>query len=394
MSDVALFDPTQLFLELDEVTINKAWLKSQKANTSASRWQTYLNRLCMMVFLPWLKEEQNQSPQTDSFQTNYWEIINSSAIEVGDAKFLLVPSEASDLSEMRVPQEWVDIPSWVADYYLAIQVSVDDGYIRVWGYGTHQQLKTNGVYNHSDRTYSLTEDYLINDINALLIARELCSTEVTRVPVEPVSTISATQAENLIQRLGNPEILLPRLAIPFTLWASLIQNESWCKRLVEKRRGTSSGIPDRGSVLQWLQAGVTNLAGELGWREVEFQPSVVGARGIAALSQEGITPTANVALAKQIHIDKSPFELKILPLDIEEGIWGFELRSLILGGNIPAGFKLKILTEDLETFEGNEDLATTAVEKLYLEVALESGEGLVWVVEPTPDEYQPEILRF
>ena len=383
MSDLALFDPTQLFLELDEATRNKAWLQSQTANTPASRWQTYLNRLCLSVFLPWLKEEQNKPVKTYSHQDTCWELINGTTITLGDAKLLLVPSEASDLSEMRVAQEWVDIPSWVADYYLAVQVNVDDGYIRVWGYSTHQKLKTQGTYNSSDRSYSLDEDNLITDIDALWVARELCSDEVTQVAVEPLSAISIAQADNLIQRLGDSEILLPRLAIPFTFWASLIANEANRQRLVQKRRG----LPDRGSVLQWLQQGVANLSEELGWRQVEFQPSVVGARGDA-------TATTEVALAKQINISDNPYELKILPLDHEEGIWGFELRSLDLGSSIPAGFKLRLLTEDLESFDGNEDIATNDVEQLYLEVALESGEGLVWVVEPTPDEYQPEILRF
>ena len=390
MSDVILFDSTQLLLELDEATVNKAWLKSQKAHTPASRWQTYLNRLCLMVFLPWLKEEENHSVRADFHQTNCWELINGTLITVEDAKFLLVPSEANDLSEMRVPQEWVDIPSLVADYYLAIQVSVDDRYIRVWGYATHQQLKTKGTYSSSDRSYSLTEDRLINDINTLFVARELGSTEVTRVELEPVATISATQAENLLQRLSDPAILLPRLAIPFTLWASLLQNESWRKRLSDKRQG----LLNRGSVLQWLQKGIDNLTQELGWREVAFQPSVVGAKGVAIAARDEITSTEKTAFAKQLTIAENPYELKILPLDVEEGIWGFELRSLIIGGNIPADFKLKLFTEDLESFEGNEDIATTAVDKLYLEVALESGEGLVWMVEPTPNEYQPEILRF
>ena len=390
MSDVILFDSNQLFLELDEATTNKAWLKSQKAQNPASRWQTYLNRLCLMVFLPWLQEEQNQSVQAGFHQTSYWELINGTSIAVGDAKFLLVPSEASDLSEMRVPQEWVDIPSLAADYYLAIQVNVDDRYLRVWGYATHQQLKTNGTYSSSDRSYSLTEDRLINDINVLLVARELGVTEVTQAELEPIAPISTTQAENLLQRLGDSEVLLPRLAVPFTLWASLIQNESWLKRLNNKRRG----LKDRASVLQWLQKGIDHLAQDLGWREVAFQPSVVGAKGLVMSPQADNTDTAKTAFAKQINIAKNPYELKILPLDLEEGIWGFELRSLILGGNIPADFKLKLFTEDLETFEGNEDIATTAVERLYLEVALESGEGLVWMVEPTPDEYQPEILRF
>ena len=166
--------------------------------------------------------------------------------------------------------------------------------------------------------------------------------------------------------------------------------KSWYTNLVKQRQG----LPIRGSVLQWLQTGIANLTEELGWREVEFQPSILGAKGVDTLDQEQTIPTSKVALAKQITIDESPYQLKILPLNIEEGIWGFELRSLILGGNIPAGFSLKLLTEDLTSFAGNEDIATTDVEKLYLEVALESGEGLVWTVEPTPDRYQPEILHF
>ena len=390
MSDVALFDPTQLFLELDQATLNNAWLHSQKASTPNSRWQTYLNHLCLMVFSSWMEEEQNQLAKVASPQTNCWELVNGTVMKVGDAKLLLVPSEASDLTEMRVPQEWVDIPDWVADYYLAIQVNLDDGYLRVWGYGTHQQLKTKGTYNSSDRSYSLTEDDLINDINALWVARELCPAEVTQVVVQPLPTISVAQAENLIQRLGDSDLISPRLAIPFTLWASLIQNNAWCTNIVKQRQG----LPIRGSVLQWLQTGVANLTQELGWREVEFQPSILGAKGVAAPDREQTIPTSKVALAKQIMIAESSYELKILPLNIEEGIWGFELRSLILGGNIPAGFSLKLLTEELASFEGNEDIATTAVEKLYLEVALESGEGLVWIVEPTPDNYQPEILCF
>ena len=34
MSDIALFDPTQLFLELDPTTLNNSWLHSQKAKYS------------------------------------------------------------------------------------------------------------------------------------------------------------------------------------------------------------------------------------------------------------------------------------------------------------------------------------------------------------------------
>lgn len=390
MSDVVLFDPTQLFLEFDAKTADRAWVQSQQVSTPASRWQAYLNRLCEMVFLPWLEQEQTQQTQVNPHLSHCSELINGTAMEIGNRKLMIIPSEASDLSEIRVPQEWVDIPSLVADYYLGIQVNVDDGYIRVWGYTTHQELKNNGTYDSSDRSYSLTADRLIDDIDVLLLAIELCPTEVTQATVEPISTIPVAQAENLIQRLGSPTIVSPRLAIPFTTWASLIQNESWRNRLSTKR----CGLPDRGSILQWLQTGIATMAKEIGWREVKFQPSVVGAKGVATAFRGEIDTTVKPAFARQIDIDENPYELKILPLDIEAGIWGFELRSLILGGNIPTGFKLELLTEDLEAFDSNADIATTTVEKLYLEVELESGEGLVWVVEPTPDRYQPEILRF
>ena len=63
-------------------------------------------------------------------------------------------------------------------------------------------------------------------------------------------------------------------------------------------------------------------------------------------------------------------------------------------GLIPAGFKLRLLTEDLLPFEGNEDSANTEVEQLYVEVTLEPGEGIVWEVEPIPEAYDREILRF
>jgi len=56
----------------------------------------------------------------------------------------------------------------------------------------------------------------------------------------------------------------------------------------------------------------------------------------------------------------------------------FELRNSSVGEPIPHGFKLRLLTEDLQPFENNEATATKPVDKLYIQVALEPGEGLVW----------------
>lgn len=50
--------------------------------------------------------------------------------------------------------------------------------------------------------------------------------------------------------------------------------------------------------------------------------------------------------------------------------------------------------EDLQPFANNEDIAITAVEQLYVEVPLEAGDGIVWEIEPIPENYDQEILRF
>jgi hypothetical protein len=379
----SLLNPNQLILEIPTATNQKAWDESQKATTAYSRWQTYLNRLALDIFIQYATEEQTETVKSQNLP-NISELFNGTAIKIGDAKMVLIASEAEDVEELRVPQEWVDIPQLVADYYIAVQVNVDDSYLRVWGYTTHQQIKTMGNYNFSDRSYTLDGIDIIDDINALWVARELCPHEVTRVEVATIAEIESQQANNLIQRLGDKENLLPRLAIPFTLWAALLENDTWRNELIAQRRGKV-----KISVIKWLKTEAANLMaemGEIGWRQVEFQPSTVGAKGDTA------TVTPHTALAKQLTIANQGYELKLIPVTTDT--WGFELRSLVLGGMIPEGFTLRLLTETGLEFVGNEDTAMTAVESLYLEVALDAGEGLIWEIEPTPDDYQAEVLYF
>lgn len=381
-----IFNATDLVLEIDQATIERVWLLSQSASNPSSRWQNYLNQVALAVFLPWLQAEEDATAQTQwqqEQQDAVWEVVNGTAIAIKNANLVLIPSEAEDLEELRVPQEWIDLPSWTADYYLAVQVNVDGGYVRVWGYATHQQLKQ-GSFNHSDRTYSLTNEELIGDLNALWVARALCPNEATQAVIEPLAELSPVQANNLIERLGNPAQLLPRLAVPFATWGALLQNPSWCRRLVATRRG----LPTKTPILQWLKQGLSDLSTEFGWRQIEV---TLHAEGAKAATGDAVIPA--VGLAKKLAIANQPYELKILPL-AEAGAWRFELCCLTPGCMIPAGFKLKLLTCELQDFDGNEDRSTEAVPQLALEVDLDPGESLLWQVEPTPDNYRQEILQF
>ncbi len=387
MTEFTFANPSDLILEIPTTSQNRAVIQSPSFSNPTSRYQGYLNELCLSAVLPWLQEDfapQAKVWPNSTALPSFWELVNGTAITINATRIILVPSETIDCSELRVPQEWIDLPSWAGDYYLAVQVESDEGYIKVWGYSTHEQLKNRGSYDAGDRTYTLDATDIINDISVLAVTQELCPQEATRSVISPLPTLSQPQAQNLITRLGNPEILTPRLAIPFQVWGGLIEHGGWRKSLYQQRLGQT----EQWSVLQWLRSGVSQAAETIGWGRLNMQLSFAGGRGVEERQSQAI-------LSRQLAIAGQTYELLVIPQgEPDAPIWRFELRNTIVGAAIPGGFKLRLLTEDLQPFPNNEDIATTAVELLFVEVALEPREGIVWEIEPLPENYDREILKF
>ncbi|BDA73750.1 unknown protein [Calothrix sp. PCC 7716] len=366
-------------LEISQTSI----APEQKFSTAGASQRALINKLCLDAFLCMLAEEFSVTPKVypnNAALASIWEFVNGTAISFGSTRLVLIPTLAMDSDELRVPQEWVDIPEWVGDYYLAVQVNPDESWVRVYGYTNHQNIKTKSVYNSNDRTYSLETEDLIQDLNVLWLTIQYYP-EVTRAFVSELPPLPQAQAENLLQRLG-ADVKFPRLEIPFQLWGALLEHGGWRQRLYELRQG----LTQQTSVLQWLTDGVSNFATQLGWSTRQFIVAPTGMRS---------RNTSTIGLSRQLLIAGNTYELRIFSKgNAEELVWLFELRSFNSEGLIPEGFKLRLLTEDLQSFTNNEDAATAPVELLYVEVMLESGEGIVWEVEPTPENYEREILRF
>ncbi len=375
-----------LLLKLSEPEQQQIWQQAQALGLPSARWNAYLNQLCLTALLPWLRDEVSQTrvwPNAAAL-SSFWAVVNGTALTLGTLRIVLVPIEAIDAAELRVPQEWVDLPSWVADYYLAVQVEPDDQSVRVWGYASHHHLKTQGHYDAEDRTYSLTQDQVLGDLSVLWLARQMGVAAPSRAEVAAVAPIGVEQAQNLITRLGNPAVTTPRLAVPFALWGALLEHGGWRQELSERRQG----LPAQRSVQQWLRTGISALLE--GWEPIALQPAATGARGGV---RSGETDTPTLVLSRRLTIAGQPYDLQILPTAMTT-IWRFELRPVTAGGVIPGGFKLRLLTEDLQPFPDHEVTASTAIELLFIEVALEPGEGIVWEVEPVPEGFDREILHF
>lgn len=160
--------------------------------------------------------------------------------------------------------------------------------------------------------------------------------------------------------------------------------EIWGEAFLDQQMSASEW-----SVIKFIKEKNSHIAQQIGWLLGRFEPNLAVARNMT--EQE----LKQIYLFRKLEIAGQQYELRIFSPDAyEEKLWRFQLRNSSVDALIPGGFKLKLFTEDRQPFEGNEDIATSAVEELYIDVSLESGMGLIWEIEPIPEGYIPEILRF
>ena len=260
--DLNVAYPEQLWLEFSLKDKELAWNQCEQYSNPAARWLAFINRLCLNTLLPWLQKESGLQPLVwPSLEDlpSIWEVVNGTAIALGKTRIVLIPTEAIDTEEFCVQQEWVDILSFSANYYLAVQVHPEDCWVRVWGYATHSQLK-NGRYDKSDRTYSIDREDAIEDLNVMWRARELCPDE--KAEIHSLPTLSEELAEALLKQLGKPTLYSPRMNVPFEQWAAILSEPKYRHQLYNLRNKKVVKLSN------WLQNKIVNTV-QAGWQTIE-----------------------------------------------------------------------------------------------------------------------------
>ncbi len=281
---MAILYPEQTILEISPKEIKEAYPAEEDYSNDVARRNAFLNRLVLNAFFHWLRTESgiDESPQVWQSEALplILEAINGIKILLGQTQIVLIPCEDIDTEIFSVPAEWVVLPDWTADYYLAVQVNEDEGWLRVWGYATHRQLIQQGSYDEILRTYFLEREELIEDLNVMWVARQLRADK--KMELAPLPTLSQVQAEALLAELGKSSLYSPRFKVDFQQWAGLIKEDSWRKQLYEKRlesvkptltKTIETKLPtipatketkNRVKLSQWLQNGVSE-----GWKTIE-----------------------------------------------------------------------------------------------------------------------------
>ncbi len=351
------FETTTPWFEILPELHHRAWQESRSLRIAGQSWQMYLNQVCLETIRPWLQEMLEQDTVIANGQRAVWSMVNGSALTVNTRRFVLIPQEAMDRAEFRVPQEWIDIPSWAGDYYLAVEVDAEAQELQIWGYTTHQMLKQLGRYDEGDRAYSLVGSEVIQDMTVFEVMQQL-PLEPTRSEIAALPELTIAQAEVLIQQLGNPAIVLPRLQVNFAQWGALLQSPNGSQRLVEQQQQQTPVMVTQ--TLPMVNLGPVNLGPvnlgpvnlgqwlqnvfESGWEEIE---AIFETTPDLAFSFRQEDPGA-IRRVKRIHFDETlPDVLLVMALtpeiDERRRIW---VQVLPWQGepHLPTHLKLTLLS--------------------------------------------------
>jgi Protein of unknown function (DUF1822) len=231
-------EPTEMYLEISEDLQTLAWQHAQLNFTKTNQWRGYLNHLCWQLSRTWF------ATATDDLivgtRENLSEFLNGTAIAIGEQRLCLIPQETYDRSELRIPCEWIEIPDWIADYYLAVQIDAEAGTATIWGYATHQQVQQQGIYDELDRTYCLDADDLMQDLSLLPVALEKVPPSFTKGAIGELKNVPSRELGRYLDLFSLGTSTSPRVDISedsFPFWLVVMANQQWRREIYQRRLG-------------------------------------------------------------------------------------------------------------------------------------------------------------
>ena len=279
INDLALIYPEQIFIEFSQQQRENIWEETQKHHydNATARWRGYLNSICVNTVLEYLQEyiknetdiSQNLQIWQENDLSSIWNVVNGTAIELDSTKLILIAHEDKDFSDLKVPREWVDLPQWVGDYYLSIEINLEQCWLRICGYTTHQHLKEIGEHDFTDETYSIAVEELTEDLTAMWMGIELFP--ITKPVVEALPVLSETEIEGLVKTFNQSNFFSPRLDVPFRKWGAFIDDDTRRKQLYQQRQTENKSDV----ITQAISKAAVNLgqwfesAFETGWQSLD-----------------------------------------------------------------------------------------------------------------------------
>jgi len=365
LDDIALLYPDQLVLEFSSQQRDRAWEETAtfQYQDASSRWRAFLNALCAKVMINYFQTDENfrqsklkMTPNSDEFP-QLWQLINGLAITLNETRLIMIPSEEIEAEELRVHQEWLDLPEWVGNYYLAAHIDLENSFLRVSGFASYEELSQQGHYDPIDKSYALETINLTEDLSTMWVTQELSTQSLPQVNALP--ELSSVEAATLMQSLESDRPNLLRLALPFPKWGALFTNPM-CRKILynysqEKHQLEHLLVrepqpPQQVNLQQWFQ----NIF-EAGWRSLEefIEPQGMNlAYGFRSQeSQEEVAKGIKLLDLNPKSENEVALIVKISPKTDEKITVRIQLQSMEEGSYLPSNIKLSLLSASNKTIQ-------------------------------------------
>ncbi|MEA5418206.1 DUF1822 family protein [Spirulina sp. CCNP1310] len=264
--------PQPLILDIAPGAIASAETLMERQSTPLAAWQAYHHQIALETLMSWLQTHRPEAITPwlpPSEQPAFWEGVGGAALQWGEVRLALFATETEDLDTWLIPQEWVDLPAFVADYYLAVELHLEpdpaESWLAVVGYATHGMVREG--HRNEERCYCLDRQAFIPDLYLLFLGQRLFGRRWSRVSAVP-QFLPAVQAQLLQDCVPVTE---PRLGLPFEQWGSLFSVAAWRSQLYRERMEQASFGPRILSLGRWLKQrqGEIEQAINQGWQSLE-----------------------------------------------------------------------------------------------------------------------------
>jgi Protein of unknown function (DUF1822) len=255
--------PRHIWLELSQ-------LEEQSHEYNLS--QADLDRVCVAPIKAWLDRAIDLNV-TDIFpvilagKNNLKfiaRLVTGFNLQIGQTKLVFIPSDAIDLAEFAVPQEWVDLPNWAADYYIPVRVDLAHSCLQLWGFISHQDLKLRAQFDRVFRNYQIAAEDTTEELDRLIAACQLQAEGVvsSQIRLAPLTQLTPAELDRSLQQLRSSHPRLsPRLNLDFSHWGNILDNPKHLTKYLTQSTRSSLKISEL----------VSNIGTELdrGWQTIE-----------------------------------------------------------------------------------------------------------------------------
>lgn len=264
--------PEPLTLEISPSVITTAETLINCQSTPSAAWRAYYHHIAIATLITWLQAHRPE-PITPWLppeeQRAFWEGVGGAALQWGEVRIALFATETEDLETWEIPQEWVDLPAFVADYYLAVELHIEadpaDSWLAVVGYATHGMVRES--HRTEEHCYALPRQALVDDLYLLFLSQRLFGRRWSRVSAVP-QFLPPVRESLLATCVAAGE---PRLALPFEQWGGLFSVAAWRSHLYRERMAQGGREGRILSLGRWLRQWESEIEQAIsqGWQGLE-----------------------------------------------------------------------------------------------------------------------------